>query len=60
MKTRDDPGAVDAYLATLPKAERDTLEQLRTLIKETVPKVEERISYGTAVMFSLGRDLVAA
>lgn len=53
--SKNDPLAVDAYLATLPKAERDTLEQLRTLIKETVPQVEERISYGTAVMFSLGQ-----
>ena len=50
--------AVDAYLATLPRPERDALGQLRTLIKKTVPKVEERISYGTAVMFSLGLDLV--
>ena len=58
MKSKNDPRAVDAYLATLAKSERDTLEQLRTLIKETVPKVEERISYGTAVMFSLGSDLV--
>ncbi len=57
-KSKNDPRAVDAYLATLPNAERDTLEQLRTLIKETVPHVEERISYGTAVMFSLGSDLV--
>ena len=57
-KSKNDPLAVDAYLATLPKAERDALEQLRTLVKETVPQVEERISYGTAVMFSLGSDLV--
>ena len=57
-RSRNDPLAVDAYLATLPKAERDALEQLRMLIKETVPRVEERISYGTAVMFSLGSDLV--
>jgi uncharacterized protein YdhG (YjbR/CyaY superfamily) len=57
-KSKNDPAAVDAYLATLPKRERETLQRLRMLIKETVPKVEERISYGTAVMFSLGRDLV--
>ena len=44
-KAKNDPLAVDTYLATLPKAERDALEQLRTLIKETVPLVEERISY---------------
>ncbi len=57
-KPKSVPLAVAAYLATLPKAEHDALEQLRTLIKETVPQMEERISYGTAVMFSLGSDLV--
>ena len=57
-KSKNDPLAVDAYLATLPKAERESLEALRTLIKETIPHVEERVSYGTTVMFSLGRDLV--
>jgi len=57
-KSKNDPQAVDAYLATLAKAERESLEGLRTLIKETIPHVEERVSYGTAVMFSLGRDLV--
>jgi uncharacterized protein YdhG (YjbR/CyaY superfamily) len=57
-KDKNDPLAVDAYLVTLPKAERDALERLRALIKRTVPRVEERISYGTAVMFSLGNDLV--
>jgi uncharacterized protein YdhG (YjbR/CyaY superfamily) len=57
-KSKNDPQAVDAYLATLAKAERESLERLRKLIKQTVPKVEERISYGTTVMFSLGRDLV--
>jgi uncharacterized protein YdhG (YjbR/CyaY superfamily) len=56
--SKNDPRAVDAYLATLPRAERDALERLRALIKETVPRVEERISYGTAVMFSRGSDLV--
>ena len=57
-KSKNDPRAVDAYLATLAKAERESLERLRTLIKETIPQVEERVSYGTTVMFSLGRDLV--
>jgi uncharacterized protein YdhG (YjbR/CyaY superfamily) len=57
-KSKSDPQAVDAYLASLPKAERESLARLRTLIKETVPRVEERVSYGTTVMFSLGRDLV--
>jgi uncharacterized protein YdhG (YjbR/CyaY superfamily) len=57
-KSKNDPDAVAAYLATLPKDERQTLQQLRALIKEIVPEVEERVSYGTTVMFSLGPDLV--
>jgi uncharacterized protein YdhG (YjbR/CyaY superfamily) len=57
-KSKNDPQAVDNYLATLPKAEREALGRLRTLIRKTVPQVEERISYGTTVMFSLGPDLV--
>jgi uncharacterized protein YdhG (YjbR/CyaY superfamily) len=56
-KSKNDPAAVDAYLATLPGGERETLQTLRLLIKEIVPGVEERISYGTAVMFSRGLDL---
>jgi uncharacterized protein YdhG (YjbR/CyaY superfamily) len=57
-KSKNDPLAVETYLATLPRAERESLEALRTLIKKAIPHVEERVSYGTAVMFSLGRDLV--
>ena len=56
-KSKND-AQVDAYLARLPKAERGALERLRTLIKETVSQVEERISYGTTAMLSLGGDLV--
>jgi uncharacterized protein YdhG (YjbR/CyaY superfamily) len=56
--SKHDPDAVDAYLSTLRAAERDALQRLRALIKATVPGVEERISYGTTVMFALGRDLV--
>lgn len=58
IKSKNDSAAVNAHLATLPKQEREALERLRKLIKQTVPGVDERISYGTAVMFSLGRDLV--
>ena len=57
-KSKSDSAAVDAYLATLPRAERNALEALRTLIKGAIPNADERVSYGTAVMFSLGRDLV--
>lgn len=57
-KSKNDPAAVDVYLAKLPKDEQEALEGLRRLIKKIIPSVEERISYGTTVMFSLGRDLV--
>jgi uncharacterized protein YdhG (YjbR/CyaY superfamily) len=57
-KSKHDPEAVDAYLARLPDAERATLEDLRLLIKATVPDVQERISYGTSVIFAVKRDLV--
>jgi uncharacterized protein YdhG (YjbR/CyaY superfamily) len=57
-KSKHDPEAVDAYLAKLPDAERATLEDLRLLIKATVPDVQERISYGTSVIFAVKRDLV--
>jgi uncharacterized protein YdhG (YjbR/CyaY superfamily) len=57
-KSKHDPKAVDEYLAGLPDDERGALEELRGLIKATVPEVQERISYGTTVIFSLRRDLV--
>lgn len=57
-KGKDDPAAVDEYLAGLPADRRETLSALRDLIKETVPGVRERISYGTSVIFALKRDLV--
>jgi uncharacterized protein YdhG (YjbR/CyaY superfamily) len=58
MATKDDPAAVDHYLSELPEDERTTLEQLRALIKATVPDVRERISYGGAVIFARRLDLV--
>jgi uncharacterized protein YdhG (YjbR/CyaY superfamily) len=57
-KSKHDPEAVDAYLAGLPDAERTTLEDLRQLIKDILPNVQERISYGTSVIFAVKRDLV--
>jgi uncharacterized protein YdhG (YjbR/CyaY superfamily) len=57
-KSKHDPDAVDAYLAGLPDAERTTLEDLRLLIKDILPNVQERISYGTSVIFAVKRDLV--
>jgi uncharacterized protein YdhG (YjbR/CyaY superfamily) len=57
-KTKHDPDAVDGYLAELPDDQRRALEELRQLIKDTVPGVQERISYGTSVIFAVKRDLV--
>jgi uncharacterized protein YdhG (YjbR/CyaY superfamily) len=57
-KSKHDPDAVDAYLAGLPDAEQTTLEDLRLLIKDILPNVQERISYGTSVIFAVKRDLV--
>ncbi|WP_026818213.1 iron chaperone [Arthrobacter castelli] len=57
-KTPHDPAAVDEYLAGLISEERNALEQLRELVKTTVPDVRERISYGTTMIFARNRDLV--
>lgn len=57
-KSKDDPVAVDEYLASLSGDRRDVLEDLRQLIKSAVPGIQERISYGTSVIFALDRDLV--
>jgi uncharacterized protein YdhG (YjbR/CyaY superfamily) len=57
-ESKHDPSAVDEYLAGLPDDERTTLQELRQLISATVPEVQERISYGTTVVFALKRDLV--
>ncbi|MGH8824921.1 MAG: iron chaperone, partial [Jiangellaceae bacterium] len=57
-RTKDDPVAVDEYLAQLSPDQRAVLEELRQLIKSSVPGVRERISYGTSVIFALHGDLV--
>lgn len=57
-KSKNDPAAVERYLAGRPEAERRALESLRRLIKRAAPGIDERISYGTAVMFSRGYDVV--
>ena len=57
-RSKDDPAAVDSYLAKLPDEERRTLEELRQIIKAAVPDVQERISYGGAVIFAVRPDLV--
>jgi uncharacterized protein YdhG (YjbR/CyaY superfamily) len=57
-RSKHDPGAVDSYLAARPDQEREALEALRQLIKTSGPSVQERISYGGAVIFRVRRDLV--
>lgn len=37
---------VDSYIASSNKEARQTLEELRKIIKSTIPKVEEGISWG--------------
>jgi uncharacterized protein YdhG (YjbR/CyaY superfamily) len=57
-KSKHDPGAVDAYLASLPDAERLALEGLRLLLEGLIPEAQQRISYGTTVIFSNPKDVV--
>lgn len=57
-KSKHDPGAVDAYIASLPDDERETLEELRRLIEGLIPEAQERISYGTTVIFANPKDVV--
>jgi uncharacterized protein YdhG (YjbR/CyaY superfamily) len=57
-KSKHDPDSVDEYLGSLPEYQHTSLQELRRLIKATVPEVQERISYGTSVIFALRRDLV--
>ena len=40
------PKDVDSYIANSSKEARPILEEIRKIIKSTVPKVEEGISYG--------------
>jgi len=57
-QSKHDPKAVTSYLATLPAGKRKALEALRNLIKGEDASIQERISYGTSVIFSLSKDLV--
>ena len=40
------PKDVDAYIATAPPEARPILEELRNIVLTTIPKVEEKISWG--------------
>jgi len=49
---------IDRYLESLPKDYREALENLRKIIKKTVPYAEEGFSYGVPAFKIHGRPLV--
>jgi uncharacterized protein YdhG (YjbR/CyaY superfamily) len=49
---------VDDYLATLEPGQRKALERIRTIIRETVPDVEEIISYDMPTFKVSGKRLL--
>jgi len=53
------PKTIDEYLASLPPAERRTLQQLRKAIHSAAPGAEETISYGIPGFRLGGRLLVS-
>lgn len=53
------PPSVDAYLAALPAAPRNTLERLRKTIKAAAPEATETISYQMPAFKQDGRFLVS-
>jgi len=55
--SRHAPEEIDAYLQTLPEADRLALERVRSIIHETAPGCSERVSYGIPI-FRLRTDLV--
>jgi uncharacterized protein YdhG (YjbR/CyaY superfamily) len=54
-----DKSPVDAYLATLPPAQRDALQRVREAIARVVPDAVETISYGMPAFKLDGRFLVS-
>lgn len=49
---------IDAYLATLPADQRDTLQHLRAQIARLLPHASETISYGMPAFARDGRAIV--
>jgi uncharacterized protein YdhG (YjbR/CyaY superfamily) len=54
----DAVAAVDAYIAAVPEAMRDKLQQLREVIKAACPDATEGIAYGMPGFKYRGRSLV--
>jgi uncharacterized protein YdhG (YjbR/CyaY superfamily) len=50
---------VDAYLATLPPAQREALQRVREAVARVVPDAVETISYGMPAFKLNGRFLVS-
>ena len=55
--SRHAPAEVDAYLADQPQEVRESLERVRSIVRETAPECTERVSYGIPI-FRLRKDLV--
>jgi uncharacterized protein YdhG (YjbR/CyaY superfamily) len=51
--------AVDDYLQDLPEARRAALERVRSVVRESVPDIEEGRSYGMPAFRYRGRPLLA-
>jgi uncharacterized protein YdhG (YjbR/CyaY superfamily) len=49
------PKNVDEYIAQAPEEAQVKLQELRAVIKATVPEAEERISYGMPYYYYKGR-----
>ena len=49
------PKNVDEYIAQAPEEAQEKLQELREVIKTTVPEAEERISYGMPYYYYKGR-----
>jgi uncharacterized protein YdhG (YjbR/CyaY superfamily) len=56
--SRPKPASIDEYLASLPPAERATLQKLRKAIQAAAPRAEEGFSYGLPAFRLNGRPLV--
>lgn len=49
---------IDAYIAGFPRDVQDILQQVRAIIRQTVPDAGEKISYGIPTFTLHGRNLV--
>ncbi len=50
---------IDEYIATFPKSVQNVLQQIRQAIKDSVPEVEETISYDIPTFKLRGKGLVS-